>query len=162
MSLGSVSFLLGRATRGWVLEALPACLLTSCLEYPLKCVVLCGDAALNPEKRLSYMFWNPLYLVALPSTVEGVCHLLSTESSLKYSAKSSLTVGMNSSGNLPLKVQHRCALRHMYATVLCWQQTEVECVHLLLYDVRLTNCLKVVELYLVWNDGMKFGHKFVV
>lgn len=34
-----------------VLEALPACLLTSCLEYPLKCVVLCGDAALNPEKR---------------------------------------------------------------------------------------------------------------
>lgn len=34
----------------------------------------------------------------------------------------------------------------------CYAETEVECVHSLLHDVRLTNCLKVVELYLVWND----------
>lgn len=55
-----------------------------------------------------------------------------------------------------------CLEIHVCYSAVLTAETEVECVHPLLPDVRLTNCLKVVELYLVWTDGMKLGHKLVV
>lgn len=55
-----------------------------------------------------------------------------------------------------------CLEIHVCYSAVLTAEAEVECVHPLLHDVRLTNCLKVVELYLVWTDGMKFGHKLVV